>query len=149
MQCSLASLVVLGIGLTAPAFAQNAGPDVKKECEKFNAAGATGDAAKFTKAAYTENAVMMGTGIKGVLVGREAIEKFYAEVFKTAKAISNDCDDISIRPLSNSTALITGHWTATPKDPNGTTFKGSFAVTLVKEGEDQWLMASDSWDTEE
>jgi uncharacterized protein (TIGR02246 family) len=149
MQCSLASLVLLGIGLTAPAFAQNAGPDANKICEKMNAAGATGDAAKYAKAAYTENAVMMGTGIKGVLVGREAIEKYYAEAFKTTKAISNDCDSISIRPLSNSTALITGHWTTTPKDPNGTTFKGSFAITLVKEGEDEWLMALDSWDIEE
>jgi hypothetical protein len=54
MQCSLASLVLLGIGLTASAFAQNAGPDANKICEKMNAAGATGDAAKFVKAAYTE-----------------------------------------------------------------------------------------------
>ena len=68
MRYSLASLIVLGIGLTAPAFAQNAGTDAKKACEKFNVAGATGDAAKFAKAAYSENAVMMGTGIKGVLV---------------------------------------------------------------------------------
>jgi uncharacterized protein (TIGR02246 family) len=146
MQCSLASLVLLlGIGLTAPAFAQ----DANKICEKMNAAGATGDAAKFTKAAYSENAVMMGTGIKGVLVGREAIEKYYAEAFKTMKAISSDCDTITIRSLSNSTALVTGRWTIIPRDPNGTTYKGSFAQTLVKEGEDQWLMALDSWDIEE
>jgi hypothetical protein len=139
-----AILTVLGFALTTPAFAQDAVANAKKACEKFNMAGATGDAAKFTKTVYAEKAVMMGPGIAGMLVGRAAIEKYYTEAFKTTKAISNDCENSNFRALSDTTVLVSGTWTGTPADPNGTTLKGSFGITLVKDG-DEWLAEMDSW----
>ena len=136
--------IVLIVALGTPAFADDAIANAKKACEKFNTAAATGDAEQFTKAVYAEIAVMMGPGITGMLVGRAAIEQYYTEAFKTTKAIANDCESANIRALGDSTALISGTWKGTPRDPAGKVLKGSFGITLVKEG-DEWLAEMDSW----
>jgi uncharacterized protein (TIGR02246 family) len=129
-------------GLTTAASAQDAATDVKKACEAYNAIAATGDAAQLANH-YAEKAMYIGPEpIAGILKGREAIQKSYAETFKTFKGISATCEDVL--PISDSAVLLTGHWVATPKDPGGPTAKGTYGITYVKEG-GKWLVALDSW----
>jgi len=146
MQRSLAMLAVLGFGLMTPASAQDAVTGAKKACENFNVLAATGDAAKLVDNFYLEKAMFIGpTPFAGVLVGREAIQKNYAEGFKTLKAFSADCENALA--LNDSSAIVSGHWMGTPKDPNTPALKGSFGITFVKEG-DKWLAALDSWNVD-
>jgi hypothetical protein len=49
--------------------------------------------------------------------------------------------------LNESTALVSGTWLATPKDPSGSPIKGSYGITYVNE-EGKWLAAMDSWNFE-
>ena len=68
--------------------------------------------------------------VVGILVGRYAIRRNYAEAFKTFKAISDSCEDAMA--LNETTVAIAGHWTTTPSEPNGRMVKGSFGMTFVK-----------------
>jgi ketosteroid isomerase-like protein len=146
MQRSLIILAALGIGLTTQASAQDAVADAKKACENFTALGATGDAAKLVDNFYTEKAMFIGpTPVAGILIGREAIQKNYAEGFKKFKAISGTCENAMA--LNDTTVAVSGHWMTTPNDPNGTSVKGSFGITFVKE-EGKWLAAVDSWNVD-
>src|SRR5262245_10507546 len=130
------------IGLTTSASAQNAVADAKKACENFDALAATSDAAKLVDSFYTEKAMFIGPTIPGgILIGREAIQKNYAEGLKEF-TFSSTCENATA--FNDSTVAVSGHWTATPKDPNGKTIKGSFGTTFVKE-ENRWLAALDSW----
>jgi hypothetical protein len=139
-------LAVLGPGLMKPASAQDAVTGAKKACENFNVLAATGDAAKLVDNFYVEKAMFIGPmPFAGVLVGREAIQKNYAEGFKTIKVFSADCENALA--LNDSSAIVSGHWMGTPKDPNTPALKGSFGITFVKEG-DKWLAALDSWNVD-
>jgi ketosteroid isomerase-like protein len=142
MQWSLVVLALFGIGLTTPASAQDAVADAKAACESFNALAATADAAKFVDSFYTENAMFIGPVVSGgMLIGREAIQKEYAEDFKKL-TISTTCEKATA--LNDSTVAVIGHWTGTPKDPSGKPVQGSFGITFVKQ-ESKWLAAVDSW----
>jgi Domain of unknown function (DUF4440) len=146
MQWSLAMLAVLGLGLMTPASAQDAVTGARKACENFNVLAATGDAAKLVDNFYLEKAMFIGpTPLAGVIIGREAIQKNYAEGFKTIKAFSADCENALA--LNDSSAIVSGHWMGTLKDPNAPAIKGSFGITFVKEG-DKWLAALDSWNVD-
>jgi uncharacterized protein (TIGR02246 family) len=142
MRLSLGFLAILALGLTTPASAQDAATEVKSACESYNQKAATGDAALVANH-YTEKAMFIGPEpIQGILNGREAIEKSYAETFKTFKAISATCENV--RPLSDSIVLLSGHWVGTPRDPSGPTLKGTYGITYVKEA-GKWLVALDTW----
>ena len=143
MRHSSAILTVLAIGLATPAFAQDAASAAKQACDNFNALGASGDAAKLVNSFYTENAVFVGPmPVAGILIGRKAIEKNYAEFFQTFKSMSGNCQNAMA--LNDSTVVVSGTWMGTPKDPSGSPIKGGFGMTFVKEGE-KWLAAMDSW----
>ena len=156
MQRLLIVLALFGIGLTTSASAQdtvhwsdspsgmftNAVADAKSACESFNALAATGDAAKLADNFYTEKAMFIGPTLSGgILIGREAIQKSYAEAFKKV-TFYGTCENATA--LNDSTVAVSGHWMAVPKDPDGKTSKGSFGITFVKE-ENRWLAAVDSW----
>jgi ketosteroid isomerase-like protein len=142
MRGPLAILPVLAIGLTTPAFAQDAA-SAAKACENYNTLGATGDAAKLVNSFYAERAMFIGpVPVAGILIGRDAIEKNYAAAFQTFKSFSATCENAMA--LNESTVLVSGHWTGTPKDPSGSPTKGSFGITFINEG-GKWLAAMDSW----
>jgi ketosteroid isomerase-like protein len=142
MQRLLIVLSLFGIGLTTSASAQDAVVDAKKACENFDALAATGDAAKLTNSFYAEKAMFIGPTLTGgILIGREAIQKNYAEGLKEF-TLSSTCENATA--LNDSTVAVSGHWIGTPKDPDGKTIKGSFGTTFVKE-ENRWLAAVDSW----
>ena len=146
MRCSLVILPMLAIGLATPAFAEDAASVAKTACEDFNTLSATGDAAKLVNSHYAEKAIFIGPlPIAGILIGRDAIQKNYAEGFKTFKSISATCENAV--SLNESTALVSGTWMATPKDPSGNPIKGSFGITFVNEG-GKWLAAMDSWNVD-
>ena len=142
MQRSLIILALFGLGLTTPASAQDAVADAKMACESFNELATTGDAVRLANNFYTEEAMFIGPTLSGgILIGREAIQKSYAEAFKRL-IFSGTCENATA--LNDSTVAVSGHWMATPKDPDGKTIKGSFGVTFVRE-KDKWLAAVDSW----
>ena len=145
MRCSLAILPMLAIGLATPAFAEDAASVAKTTCEDFNTLSATGDAAKLVNSHYAEKAIFIGPlPIAGILIGRDAIQKHFAGVYKTFN-LSVTCGNAM--SLNESTALVSGTWLATPKDPSGSPIKGSYGITYVNEG-GKWLAAMDSWNVE-
>lgn len=140
---SLAILILSAIGLTTPAFAQDAASAAKQACDDFNSLGSSGDAAKLVNSFYTQHAVFIGPSpVAGILIGREAIQKNYAEFFQTFKSMSGNCQNAVA--LNESTVVVSGTWMGTPKDPSGTPIKGGFGMTFVNEG-GKWLAALDSW----
>jgi hypothetical protein len=46
--------------------------------------------------------------------------------------------------LNTTAAVVSGHWTGTPKDSTKPTVKGSYGLTFVADGA-QWLVALDVW----
>jgi ketosteroid isomerase-like protein len=143
MRSPLAILPLLAIGLTIPAFGQDAASAAKQACENVNTLGATGDAAKLVSSFYTEKAVFIGPApVAGILIGRDAIEKNFAGFFQNYKSLSADCQNAVA--LNESTALVSGTWMGTPKDASKSPVKGGFGITFVKE-EGKWLAAMDSW----
>ena len=146
MRHPLVIVPLLSIGLAAPAFAEDAVSAAKKACENYNTLAASGDAAKLVSGFYTEKAVFIGpTPLAGILIGRDAIEKNYAEGFKTFKSISATCENALA--LNESTVVVSGNWVATPKDPSGNAVKGTYGMTFVNEG-GKWLAAMDSWNVD-
>jgi len=142
MQRLLKILALFSIGLVAPASAQDAVVDAKKACENFDALAATGDAAKLADSFYAEKAMFIGPTLTGgILIGREAIQRNYAEGLKEF-TLSSTCENVTA--LNDSTVAVSGHWMGTPKNPDGNIIKGSFGTTFVKE-ENRWLAAVDSW----
>jgi hypothetical protein len=143
MRSPLALLPLLAIGLTTPAFGQDAASAAKQACESINTLGATGDAAKVVNSIYTEKAIFIGPEpAAGILIGRDAIEKNYVTFFHHYKSISANCQNAVA--LNESTALVSGTWMGTPKDASKSPIKGGFGMTFVKE-DGKWLAAMDSW----
>jgi hypothetical protein len=71
---------------------------------------------------YTKDATYIGpTPIAGIRIGREAIEKDYAEGFKIFK-MSGTCDHFTV--LSDSAVVASGTWAGTPKDNSASPVKG-------------------------
>lgn len=146
MQRSLIALALFGIGISTPAFAQDAVADARQACENFTALGATGDAAKLVNSFYAERAMFIGPApLAGILIGRAAIQNNYADGFKKFKAISGTCETAML--LNDTTVAVSGHWMTIPNEPNGQSVKGSFGITFVKE-EGKWLAAVDSWNVD-
>ena len=142
MQRSLIVLALFGLGLTTPASAQDAVADARTACESFNELATTGDAVRLANNFYTEEAMFIGPTLSGgILIGREAIQKNFAEGLKEF-TLSSTCENATA--LSDSIVAVSGHWMGTPKNPDGKTIKGSFGTTFVKE-ENRWLAAVDSW----
>lgn len=115
----------------------------KKACDNFGALAAKSDTAQLVNGFYAEKATYIGPTLPGgILIGREAIRKSYAEA-PADVTFSGTCENTE--KLSDTVVAISGHWIATPKDPSkGEARKGSFAITFVKEG-NRWLAAVDSW----
>ena len=122
---------------------QDAVAGAKKACDNFGALAAKSDAAQLVNSFYAEKAMYIGPTLSGgILIGREAIRKNYAEA-PADVTFSGTCENTE--KLSDTVVAVSGHWIATPKDPNkGEARKGSFAITFVKEG-NRWLAAVDSW----
>jgi hypothetical protein len=118
----------------------------KKACDGFGALAAKSTTDQLVNGFYTENAMYIGPTLPGgMVIGREAIRKSYAEspADVTFKGV---CEHA--QKLSETVVAISGHWTTTPNDPlKGEGSKGSFALIFVKE-DGKWLTAVDSWNIE-
>ena len=141
----LGALVGLAISLALPTFAQqketvdpkliqNANDFNKKYCEAVN----NHDAAAIG-AMYTEDAIFVTN--TGPLYGRQAIEKFYADVFKgwQPKNHTATIDLHSFRMLGPDYLTNDGDWSETGKGKNGedVPIKGYWSVIMTRQG-DAW-----------
>ena len=150
------ALAGLAISFALPTFAQQTNmPDPqirqqidalhKKESEAFNNGDATALAAL-----YTEDAVLVPA--TGPIYGREAIEKYWAGLFKQFQA-SNQVDTADQdSPYRIGTAgnevWSHGQWTITLQGQNGSPFEltGYWTEIYRREG-DTWKKRLDTWNT--
>ena len=142
----LGTLVGLAISFALPTFAQQKETVDPKVIEQLNALDKKYDEAQNSNdaaavaALYTEDAVWVTP--QGTIVGREAIEKQYAEWFKGAHAsnhmIKQDPNSARIVGTADKIAII-GEWSQTAEPPNGKPFqiKGYYSAIDTREG-DAW-----------
>lgn len=142
----LLALVGLASGFAAPAFAQQTDtPDpqlrqrlvalVKNFDEAYNRNDAAAVAAHFT-----EDAVLVTP--YGSVFGRQAIEQWYADLFKEVRlsnlrsAVDPDCPHLI--GTDGKEMWATGEWSATVKGQNGGSVeaKGYGSALGIREGED-------------
>ena len=138
------ALVGLAISFALPAFAQQTDkPDpqlrerltavIQKHADAFNKNDAAAAAACFT-----DDAVLVTD--RGPINGREAIEKWYADLFKNVsfsdQIITIDPDSPHIFGTDGKVIWATGAWSSTIKGENfgPTPIKGYWSV--VREGDD-------------
>jgi uncharacterized protein (TIGR02246 family) len=152
MKMRLLALVGLAIGFAAPAFAQQTNaPDpqlrqalddlFKRETEAYN----NNDAAAIA-ALFTEDAVIVPE--TGPVNGRQAIEKWYADLFQKAH-FSNHLvtvyqDSPHIIGAAGNEMWATGGWSTTIQGQNfgPTQIKGYWSV--IREGDD-WKIRTLTW----
>ena len=150
----LGALVGLAISFALPTFAQQKKPvnprlireanDFnKKYCEAVN----NHDAAAIG-AMYTEDAIAVTD--TGPLYGRQAIDKFYADVFKgwQPKNHTATIDPHSFRLLGPDYLTGDGDWSETRKGKNGedVPIKGYWQVIMARQGEaDAWKICRTFW----
>jgi uncharacterized protein (TIGR02246 family) len=141
------ALVGLAIGFAVPAFAQQKDTVDPKIFEQINAISKKHDEAidnndaAAVAALYTEDAVFVAD--TGPIYGREAIEKWYADVFKswhpknhTAK---RDQDSVHSLGTAGNEAWDHGEWSETGQGKNGEPIqvKGYWSAIDTREG-DTW-----------
>jgi hypothetical protein len=120
------ALAGLAIGFTAPAIAQQQEDQKqalarlsKASDDAFNANDAAGIAALFTKdATYVTDGSFGGVGI---IVGRDAIQKYYEELLKTVKFsnLKGVPDAASPHMISPTSYWSSGSWTLSWKTVDG------------------------------
>jgi uncharacterized protein (TIGR02246 family) len=134
---SIAFVSLLALGLVIPAVAQQlteqeAHQVVQSFVDAFDKAAKAKDAAAWG-AQYTGDAVRVGVW-GDVLVGREAIEKHYADGFPSSDEDPVTLDQVKI--LSNDVILAIGGWSETWHGPDGPVhFAGRWTNTDVRVGE--------------
>jgi uncharacterized protein (TIGR02246 family) len=155
----LGALVGLAISLALPTFAQQketVDPQLIQKLDtmskKYNEAFNNHDAAAIA-AVYTEDAVFVPD--TGPLYGRQAIEKFHAELFKSwqPKNHTSTIDPHSVRMLGPDNLTRSGEWSETGKGKNGedVPIKGYWSEIDTRQG-DGWKvcvltgnLTADSW----
>ena len=141
----LGALVGLAISLALPTFAQQketVDPQVIQKLDavnkKYNEAINNHDAAALG-ALYTEDAVLVTD--RGPIYGREAIENWLADVFKSwqPKNHTSTIDPHSVRMLGPDNLTRSGEWSETGKGKNGedVPIKGYWSEIDTREG-DAW-----------
>jgi uncharacterized protein (TIGR02246 family) len=154
----LGALVGFAISFALPTFAQQTNtsdqqlreqlvPLFKKSGEAWN----NNDAAALA-AIYTEDGIKVTD--QGPLNGRQAIEKWLAELFKTLhpKNYIDKIDSLRIIGTADNIAA-NGEWSQTLQGKNGEpiTIKGYWAAIFVREGDDwkcrldAYNVTADSW----
>jgi uncharacterized protein (TIGR02246 family) len=147
----LLALVGLAISFALPTFAQQTNtsdqqlreqlvPLDKKVDEAFN----NNDAAALA-ALYTEDAIKVTP--QGPIHGRQAIEKWLAEVFKTWHPKNYIAKTDSLRIIGTADNIAeNGEWSQTLQGKNGEPIpiKGYWSVIVVREGED-WKILVDAF----
>jgi uncharacterized protein (TIGR02246 family) len=134
-------LVGLAISFALPTFAQQEETAKLHEIisKKYNEAINNHDAAAIA-ALYTEDAIFVD-GSTGPLYGRQAIEKFYADLFKgwQPKNHTSTTDLHSGRMLGPDNLTRAGVWSETGKGKNGedVPIKGYWSEIDTREG-DAW-----------
>jgi ketosteroid isomerase-like protein len=92
-------------------------------------------------ALFTEDAILLGP--KGPIKGRQAIEKYYTELFKNVRFIENttkyDNDSPHVIGTSGNDVWESGEWSCSIEDQNGVPkqLKGYWCSVKVREG-DTW-----------
>ena len=141
----LFALVGLAVSFALPTYAQQTNTPDPKLRERFiprfkalTDALDKNDAAAMA-ACFTEDASLMTH--YGRLSGREAIEQWYAELFKEVQSSNNliTVDEDSPHTLGTAGNELwgTGNWSQTVKGKNGSTeVKGSWSAIQIREGDD-------------
>jgi uncharacterized protein (TIGR02246 family) len=143
----LLALVALAIGFAVPGFAQQkdtADPQIIEQLDalakKFHEAWNNNDAAALA-ALYAEDAVRVNN--TGPIYGREAIEKWYADLFQKLHFSNHigkrDQYSPHIIGTAGNEVWSNGEWSTTVQAQNGKPFqlKGYWSVILVREA-DAW-----------
>ncbi len=139
--------IILGVLLIIPASGQNA-DDAMQLAKKLTEEGATTfntANAKAVAAYYTEDAKVFieGKDENGISVkehiGREEIEKLYADLFKNPDTLQSKNTVEYAKLLAPDILVIAG--TFEPKSQDPKPFKVPFYQVRVKQG-DKWLMSS-------
>jgi uncharacterized protein (TIGR02246 family) len=140
----LGALVGLAISLALPTFAQQketVDPQLIQKLDdtltKKYTEGVNNHDAAAIGALYTEDAIFVTN--KGPLYGRQAIEKFYADVFKgwQPKNHSGTTDSHSVRMLGPDNLTYSGDWSETGKGKNGedVPIKGYWSAIATRQGD--------------
>jgi uncharacterized protein (TIGR02246 family) len=141
-------LATLAIGLAAPVLAQQKETIVDAQTvQQLHAIGSKSDEA-FKKgdaaaraALFTEDAILLGP--TGPIKGRQAIEKYYTDLFQKVHFIENvtryDKDSPHAIGSSGKDVWESGEWSCTIQDQNGVSkeLKGYWCSVKVREG-DTW-----------
>jgi uncharacterized protein (TIGR02246 family) len=145
---SLLALAALAISFAVPAFAQQkdtVDPQLLEQInntisKKYDEAVDNNDAAAVA-ALYTEDAVFVAD--TGPIYGREAIEKWYADVFKVwhpkNHTVKRDQDSVHSLVTAGNEAWDHGEWSETGQGQNGEPIqvKGYWSAIDTREG-DVW-----------
>ena len=143
----LFTLTALAIGFAVPAFAQqkDTGPDpqVRQQVvaisKAYDEATNRHDAAAIA-AFYTEDGIFVTN--RGPIQGRQAIEKWYAEMFKGWQPKNHlgtfDPDSPHLIGTAGDALWETGGWSETGQGPNGEPIpiKGYWSAVKVRQGND-------------
>jgi uncharacterized protein (TIGR02246 family) len=139
---SLLTLVGLAIGFAMPGFAlQGDLAGDARALEQFGVLGVKFDQAykesdaTAIAALFTEDAVLVTP--EGVFSGRQAIEKYYADLFQQWHPTNNIGETPQLNALGNG-AWSVGEWSCTFQAPNGPLqARGYWSAIYVSEG-DAW-----------
>jgi uncharacterized protein (TIGR02246 family) len=148
----LVTLAGLAISFALPTFAQQketVDPQIIVQlnaiAKKYNEAINNHDAAAMG-ALYTEDAIFVTD--RGPIYGREAIEKWYADVFKGWQPKNNTAtvDPHSVRMLGPDNLTNTGDWSETGKGEHGedVPVKGYWTTIDTRQG-DAWKICVMTW----
>jgi len=149
----LGALVGLAISFALPTFAQQTNtpdPQIIEQIDAFDkkfAEAVNNNDAAAVAALYTENATFVTD--RGPIYGRQAIEKWYAEVFETwhPKNYIGATDPKSPRIIGTADNIASnGEWSETLQGKNGEPIpiKGYWSTIHVREGNDRKLLV-DAW----
>ena len=142
----LGTLVGLAISFALPTFAQQEETAKLHDTisKKYNEAINNHDAAAIA-ALFTDDAIFVD-GQQGPLYGRQAIEKFYADLFKgwQPKNHTSTTDPHSVRMLGLDNLTRAGLWSETGKGKNGedVPIKGYWSEIDTRQG-DGWKVCVD------
>src|SRR5215831_18507192 len=135
----IALAIVLVVGLTVPAFAQQSEIEAvnAKWIEFFNKGDFAGVASL-----YTDDATAFPPG-SGMVKGRAAIEVLWK---KMAEQVSDPkFTTLDVKPLGHSAAREIGTFSLKTKGPTPQEVTGKYLVVWEKIGSD-WKLAADIWD---
>ena len=143
----LGALVGLAISFALPTYAQQkdvADPETTQKIlalgKALNEAQSNNDAAAIA-ALYTRDAVFVTT--EGPIIGRQAIQKWYADVYQSGWHPKNHIDKLDgnaphLKGTAGNELWATGEWSETGQGKNGEPLpiKGYWACIYVREGDD-------------